>query len=93
MATDFVSTRNAAVGAATLAITVPAGAKEMTIYSSVAAILHKTGATAATAGQDVPAATTLSAIPVGFGAGTGASTLTLTAATGNLAVVSFSFSR
>lgn len=83
--TTFV--RVASVGAATQALTPPTGAKMVSVYSSVAAILHKTGATAATHGFDIPAGVQSGWFPIeNFG-----TTLTLTAASGNLATVSAAF--
>lgn len=91
---DFSAVNNAAVGAATLAVTIPAGAKFMTVYSSVAAYVHKNEATAATAGFYIDADSYVGWIPCGvLSNSSGNQTFTITAVTGNLAIVSVLFTK
>ena len=94
MATDFDPVNNAAVGAATLAVTVPAGATHFTAYSSVAAYVHKKGATATTAGFYIAAGQYVGWLPVASLANNaGDQTFTLTAVSGNLAIASVIFTK
>lgn len=84
----FKAVRDAAVGAGSLDVTVPAGAVRCMVYSSVNAIFAEKGVTAATGGFDIPADVPVGGLPIRYKAG---GEITITARSGNLAIVSVAF--